>query len=147
MRRVFGSVAALLFSVAMGLYVSAWTGSLDVSSLGGWMWFLHLSAMGFSIGTDRILKPSDRPIGGHLNIRILKAYLSPGAYRALLVVFWICMAALGLPLLLLSSVGEEAGGGALAVFSAVWALFFYVAAAILLQARKPESLRTAGSSM
>ena len=147
MRRVFGSVAALLFSVAMGLYVSAWTGSLDVSSLGGWMWFLHLSAMGFSIGTDRVLEPSHRPIGGRLNIRILKAYLSPDAYQALLVVFWICMAALGLPLFLLFAVGEESGGGALAVFSSVWALMYYLAAILLLQARKPGSLHAAGPSM
>ncbi len=147
MRRILGRVATLLFVIAIGLYVCAWAGWSDVSSLGNWTWFLHLFAIGFSIGTDRVLEPSHRAIGGRLNISILKAYLPPDAYQALLVVFWICMAALGLPLFLFSAGGQDAGGSALAAFSAVWALMFYLAAILLLRARKPKSSGGAGPLM
>lgn len=145
MRRTAGLIAASFFVASVGCYIAAWSGLASLRSLGTLVWFLHFLALAFAFGMDQMLLPEHRPTGGHTNISVLKAYLTATHYRWLVAVFWLCMLALVVPLVLVANNNPANGSLVVAVFAAGWALMFFLAAIMLLRGQAPAVSEAAAS--
>lgn len=138
MRNLAGVISLTLLLTALGLNARAWLGLSSVWSIGAVFWLMHLAVFAVSFASDRVLLQEHRPSSGHLNLKVLRAYLPQGLYRSIWVAFGVALLVFLACLALLQRDGAQADQVALALFSTFWAFAFFVAAAVLLFGRQPN---------